>query len=244
MLQMQKINKIYRTELVETHALREFNLTVKEGEFVTVTGPSGSGKTTFLNIAGLLEEISQGKYLLDGVDVVGLKDKELSRLRNEKIGFIFQSFNLIPDLNLFENVDVPLRYRGFNAKQRKRRIEEALEKVGLAARMKHLPAQLSGGQQQRVAIARALAGEPKFLLADEPTGNLDSLMARQVMELLKDINKQGTTIVMVTHDPALARCGQRNIQIVDGQVCDFSLYQNKEQNQNQFQQHPNEATTA
>ncbi|NQY64791.1 MAG: ABC transporter ATP-binding protein [Alteromonadaceae bacterium] len=248
MLQMQNINKIYRTELVETHALKEFNLTVNEGEFVTVTGPSGSGKTTFLNIAGLLEEISQGKYLLDGVDVVGLKDKELSRLRNEKIGFIFQSFNLIPDLNLFENVDVPLRYRGFNAKERKRRIEEALEKVGLAARMKHLPAQLSGGQQQRVAIARALAGEPKFLLADEPTGNLDSLMARQVMQLLKDINKQGTTIVMVTHDPAQARCGQRNIQIVDGQVCDFSLYQNKElnkglnpdQNQETFQQQTND----
>ena len=224
MLKMQQINKIYRTELVETHALREFNLSVNEGEFVTVTGPSGSGKTTFLNIAGLLEEISQGQYFLDGVNVVGLNDKERSRLRNEKIGFIFQSFNLIPDLNLFENVDVPLRYRGFNAKERKRRIEQALEQVGLAARMKHLPAQLSGGQEQRVAIARALAGEPKFLLADEPTGNLDSLMARQVMELLKNINKQGTTIVMVTHDAALARCGQRNIQIVDGQVCDFSLY--------------------
>jgi len=224
MLKMQQINKIYRTELVETHALREFDLSVNEGEFVTVTGPSGSGKTTFLNIAGLLEEISQGEYFLDGVNVVGLNDKERSRLRNEKIGFIFQSFNLIPDLNLFENVDVPLRYRGFSSKERKRRIEQALEQVGLAARMKHLPAQLSGGQQQRVAIARALAGEPKFLLADEPTGNLDSLMARQVMELLKDINKQGTTIVMVTHDAALARCGQRNIQIVDGQVCDFSLY--------------------
>ncbi len=224
MLKMQQINKIYRTELVETHALREFDLNVNEGEFVTVTGPSGSGKTTFLNIAGLLEEINQGEYLLDGVNVVGLNDKERSRLRNEKIGFIFQSFNLIPDLNLFENVDVPLRYRGFNSKERKRRIEQALEQVGLAARMKHLPAQLSGGQQQRVAIARALAGEPKFLLADEPTGNLDSLMARQVMELLKDINKQGTTIVMVTHDAALARCGQRNIQIVDGQVCDFSIY--------------------
>ena len=224
MLKMNNINKIYRTELVETHALREFDLTVNEGEFVTVTGPSGSGKTTFLNIAGLLETVSQGQYLLDGIDVVGLNDKQLSKLRNEKIGFIFQSFNLIPDLNLYENVEVPLRYRGFNRQERKLRIEQALEQVGLAARMKHLPSQLSGGQQQRVAIARALAGEPKFLLADEPTGNLDSLMARQVMELLKDINKQGTTIVMVTHDPALARSGERNIQIVDGQVCDFSLY--------------------
>ena len=225
MLRMSGINKIYRTELVETHALREMNLNVAEGEFVSVTGPSGSGKTTFLNIAGLLENITSGEYELDGQSVVGMSDKQLSKLRNEKIGFIFQGFNLIPDLNLFENVDVPLRYRGFSRSERKRRIENALEQVGLAARMKHLPSQLSGGQQQRVAIARALAGEPRFLLADEPTGNLDSLMARQVMELLEDINKQGTTIVMVTHDPELARRAHRNIQIVDGQVCDFKMYQ-------------------
>ncbi|MFT5755432.1 MAG: putative ABC transport system ATP-binding protein [Alteromonadaceae bacterium] len=226
MLKMNNINKIYRTDLVETHALREFNLNVKEGEFVSVTGPSGSGKTTFLNLAGLLESTSTGTYELDGINVVGLPDKQLSKIRNEKIGFIFQGFNLIPDLNLFENVDVPLRYRGFNSKERKERIENALEQVGLAARMKHLPSQLSGGQQQRVAIARALAGTPRFLLADEPTGNLDSLMARQVMELLENINKSGTTIVMVTHDPDLARRAERNIQIVDGQVCDFTLYQN------------------
>jgi len=229
-VKLKQLNKIYHQGLVEVKAVDNITLEIDKGDFAVLCGPSGSGKTTFLNIAGLLEEISQGKYMLDGVDVVGLKDKELSRLRNEKIGFIFQSFNLIPDLNLFENVDVPLRYRGFSAKERKRRIEEALEKVGLAARMKHLPAQLSGGQQQRVAIARALAGEPKFLLADEPTGNLDSLMARQVMDLLKDINKQGTTIVMVTHDPALARSGQRNIQIVDGQVCDFSQFNRQEFN--------------
>ncbi len=226
MLKMNNINKIYRTDLVETHALSEFNLNVKEGEFVSVTGPSGSGKTTFLNLAGLLESTSTGTYELDGINVVGLNDKQLSKIRNEKIGFIFQGFNLIPDLNLFENVDVPLRYRGFNSKERKERIENALEQVGLAARMKHLPSQLSGGQQQRVAIARALAGTPRFLLADEPTGNLDSLMARQVMELLENINKNGTTIVMVTHDPDLARRAERNIQIVDGQVCDFTLYQN------------------
>ena len=225
MLTMSNINKVYQTDLVQTHALREFNLTVKEGEFLSVTGPSGSGKTTFLNIAGLLESISSGDYRLDGESVVGLNDKDLSRLRNEKIGFIFQGFNLIPDLNLFENVDVPLRYRGFNSRQRKEKIEKALEMVGLASRMKHLPSQLSGGQQQRVAIARALAGEPKFLLADEPTGNLDSLMAKQVMELLENINRQGTTIVMVTHDPELARRAQRNIQIVDGQLCDFTMYQ-------------------
>lgn len=225
MLNMQKINKVYQTDLVETHALREFDLTVKTGEFVSVTGPSGSGKTTFLNIAGLLETSSGGTYELDGQIVNQLSDKARSSLRNEKIGFIFQGFNLIPDLNLFENVEVPLRYRGFNRQERKQRIEHALEQVGLAARMKHVPSQLSGGQQQRVAIARALAGQPKILFADEPTGNLDSLMARQVMELLEKINQQGTTIVMVTHDPELARRAQRNIQIVDGQVCDYNLYQ-------------------
>ncbi|TQV70176.1 ABC transporter ATP-binding protein [Exilibacterium tricleocarpae] len=222
MLEMQSINKIFTTDLIETHALRDFNLEVEEGEFITVTGPSGSGKTTFLNIAGLLEPFSSGRYSLDGQDVSQMSDNDRSRLRNQKIGFIFQSFNLIPDLDLFDNVDVPLRYRGFPAKERRRRIMQALERVGLAARANHLPAQLSGGQQQRVAIARALAGEPKFLLADEPTGNLDSLMARQVMELLEGINREGTTIVMVTHDPELALRSQRNIQIIDGQVSDFS----------------------
>ncbi|WP_078084580.1 ABC transporter ATP-binding protein [Microbulbifer mangrovi] len=221
MLKMQNIRKSYRTDTIETHALRDFSLEVNEGEFVSVTGPSGSGKTTFLNIAGLLETPTGGEYLLDGQEVGGLSDRDRSRLRNEKIGFIFQGFNLIPDLNLFDNIDVPLRYRGFNAKERRRRIEKSLEQVGLSARAKHLPAQLSGGQQQRVAIARALAGEPRFLLADEPTGNLDSLMARQVMELLEFINEWGTTIIMVTHDPDLARRAQRNIQIVDGQVSDL-----------------------
>ncbi len=221
MLNMHNIRKSYRTDTVETHALRDFSLSVDEGEFVSVTGPSGSGKTTFLNIAGLLETPTGGEYHLDGQEVSGLSDRERSRLRNEKIGFIFQGFNLIPDLNLFDNIDVPLRYRGFDSKERKRRIEKSLEQVGLSARVKHLPAQLSGGQQQRVAIARALAGEPRFLLADEPTGNLDSLMARQVMELLELINQAGTTIVMVTHDPDLARRAHRNIQIVDGQVSDL-----------------------
>ena len=222
---MKKINKVFKTDLVETHALREFNLEVKEGEFVAVTGPSGSGKTTFLNIAGLLESFTDGEFLLDGIDVSKLNDNQLAKIRNEKIGFIFQGFNLIPDLNLAENVEVPLRYRGVGRAERNRRVTEALEKVGLASRQKHLPSQLSGGQQQRVAIARALAGNPRFLLADEPTGNLDSLMARQVMELLEEINQQGTTIIMVTHDPELARRAQRNIQIVDGQVCDFTMYQ-------------------
>jgi len=218
MLQMTDIQKTYRTELVETHALREMNLAVAEGEFVAVTGPSGSGKTTFLNIAGLLESFEHGTFLLDGKDVSNLNDDDRSVYRNEKIGFIFQSFNLIPDLDLFENVDVPLRYRRFSAKDRKQRIERALETVGLASRMKHLPAQLSGGQQQRVAIARALAGEPRLLLADEPTGNLDSTMAGQVMELLEHIHSTGTTIVMVTHDPDLAERADRNIHLIDGRV--------------------------
>ncbi len=221
MLKMNNIKKVFRTDLVETHALRDFSLEVNEGEFVAITGPSGSGKTTFLNITGMLETFSGGTYHLDGKDVSKLSDSQRSRLRNEKIGFIFQGFNLIPDLNLFDNVDVPLRYRGFSAKERKIRIDDALERVGLSARKKHLPSQLSGGQQQRVAIARALAGSPRFLLADEPTGNLDSLMARQVMQLLEDINQQGTTIIMVTHDNELARRAHRNVHIVDGQVSDY-----------------------
>lgn len=223
MLEMHQVTKVYRTELVETHALRSLDLHVRGGEFVAVTGPSGSGKTTFLNIAGLLETFSGGTYKLDGEDVSGLSDNARSRLRNQKIGFIFQSFNLIPDLNLFDNADVPLRYRGMPAAERKRRIEEALGKVGLGSRMKHYPAELSGGQQQRAAIARALAGGPKLLLADEPTGNLDSQMARGVMELLEEINQQGTTIVMVTHDPELAARAQRNVHIVDGMATDLSV---------------------
>ena len=218
MLIMNNINKVFRTDSVETTALRDFNLTIDEGDFVSVTGPSGSGKTTFLNIAGLLETYSSGQYVLDGTDVSHLSDRKRSQLRNEKIGFIFQSFNLIPDLNLYDNVDVPLRYRGFSSKERHERITNSLERVGLANRMKHLPAQLSGGQQQRVAIARALAGSPRFLLADEPTGNLDSQMAKSVMALLQEINQQGTTIVMVTHDPELAVQTSRNVFVRDGRI--------------------------
>jgi putative ABC transport system ATP-binding protein len=222
MLKMTDVKKVFRTDLVETHALRDFNLHVGEGDFVAVTGPSGSGKTTFLNIAGLLETFNGGTYELDGQDVSNLNDKKRSQLRNEKIGFIFQSFNLIPDLNLFDNVDVPLRYRGFNSAERKKRIENSLEMVGLAQRMKHLPSQLSGGQQQRVAIARALAGEPRFLLADEPTCNLDTQMANSVMDLLKSINDAGTTIIMVTHDGQLASQARRNIYVRDGKVSEIN----------------------
>src|SRR5690606_31371778 len=206
----------------ETHALRGLDLHVREGEFVAVTGPSGSGKTTFLNIAGLLETFTSGTYTLDGEAVSGLSDDARSRLRNRKIGFIFQSFNLIPDLNLFDNVDVPLRYRGMTSAERRERIEEALTRVGLGSRMKHFPAELSGGQQQRAAIARALAGSPRLLLADEPTGNLDSQMARGVLEMLEEINAGGTTIVMVTHDPELAARAQRNVHIVDGVATDLA----------------------
>lgn len=223
MLKMQNLSKVYRTELIETHALRDFHLEVKQGEFVAVTGPSGSGKTTFLTIAGLLESPSGGLYELDGEDVSRLNDTARSRLRNEKIGFVFQAFNLIPDLSVVDNLEVPLRYRGMKPLERQRRARQALERVGLEARARHLPGQLSGGQQQRVAIARALAGSPRFLLADEPTGNLDTQMARAVMDLLEELHREGTTLIMVTHDPQQAARAQRNVHIVDGQVVDGRL---------------------
>ncbi|MBV8500886.1 MAG: ABC transporter ATP-binding protein [Paucibacter sp.] len=222
MLKMQGLSKVYRTEMVETYALRQFDLTVNEGEFVAVTGPSGSGKTTFLTIAGLLEAFTGGSYLLDGVDVSRMNDTQRSRIRNEKIGFIFQAFNLIPDLNVLDNIEVPLRYRGMSGAERRKRATDALARVGLSARAKHYPAELSGGQQQRVAIARALAGEPRLLLADEPTGNLDSSMARSVMDLLEELHRDGATIVMVTHDPQLAARAQRNVHVIDGQVVDIA----------------------
>ena len=222
MLQMEKLQKVYRTEMVETYALRDFNLTVNEGEFVAVTGPSGSGKTTFLTIAGLLEAFSGGSYKLDGIDVSRMGDGERSAVRNRKIGFIFQAFNLIPDLSVLDNIEVPLRSRGCAPAERRKRAADALARVGLSARGRHYPAELSGGQQQRVAIARALAGEPRLLLADEPTGNLDSAMARSVMELLEELHRDGATIVMVTHDPQLAARAQRNVHVIDGQVVDLA----------------------
>ncbi len=219
-LVMRNLCKFYRTDLIETRALDNFNLVVNAGEFVAVTGPSGSGKTTFLNLAGLLENPTSGEYELDGVAVNGLPDSALSRLRNQKIGFVFQGFNLISDLSVWDNIDVPLRYRGLAKGERKQRIEEALARVGLSSRAKHLPPQLSGGQQQRVAVARALAGNPAFLLADEPTGNLDSQMARQIMGLLEELNQQGATIVMVTHDADLARRAPRQLHIIDGRLAE------------------------
>lgn len=219
MLRMTNLSKVYRTHMIETHALRGFEIEVKEGEFVTVTGPSGSGKTSFLNIAGLLEEFTAGEYILDGINVKGLDDGARSRLRNEKLGFIFQGFNLIPDLNLYDNVDVPLRYRGFNAGERKKRIEDALSKVGLASRMKHYPAELSGGQQQRVGIARALAARPRILFADEPTGQLDSATGRAIMDLLVElVHRDGVAAVVTTHDPLLMARADRVLELHDGRL--------------------------
>ena len=218
MLKMTHLSKVYRTHMIETHALRGFDIHVREGEFVAVTGPSGSGKTTFLNIAGLLEEFTAGDFELDGQNVRGLSDAARSRLRNEKIGFIFQGFNLIPDLNLFDNVDVPLRYRRLPAAERRKRIEAALAQVGLASRMKHYPAELSGGQQQRVAIARALVNEPDLLLADEPTGNLDAESAGEILDVFDALGAAGRTIVIVTHDPEVARRCARRIRLDRGRV--------------------------
>jgi len=222
---MRNIFKVYRTEHIETHALSDFSLDVSAGEFAAVMGPSGSGKTTFLNVAGLLDTFDQGTYILDGDDVTALSDSAMSRIRNRKIGFIFQTFNLIPDLNVFDNVDVPLRYRGMKAASRKEAIEEALAIVGLSSRIKHLPRQLSGGQQQRVAIARALVMRPALILADEPTGNLDSAMANEILDLLEKINSTGTTIVMVTHDAELANRASRQIHLLDGKLIDLDTDQ-------------------
>jgi len=221
MVEMRDVRKVYRSGLIETEALAGVSVRVGRGEFVAIMGPSGSGKTTFLSVAGLLDDFQEGQYLLDGEDVRGLSDRQLSRLRNQKLGFIFQSFNLIPDLDVFDNVDVPLRYRGLDARARAERIERVLVQLGLTARMRHLPGELSGGQQQRVAIARALGGGPQLLLADEPTGNLDSTSARQIMDLLERINaEEGMTIVMVTHDHELAARAHRKLHILDGKVID------------------------
>ena len=221
MLRMKNLSKVYRTHMIETHALRGFEIEVKQGEFVTVTGPSGSGKTSFLNIAGLLEDFSSGEYILDGVNVKGMDDNARSRLRNEKLGFIFQGFNLIPDLNLYDNVDVPLRYRGYNAGERRKRIEDALAKVGLSSRMKHYPAELSGGQQQRVAIARALASKPDVIFADEPTGNLDSRTGAEILTFIREaVTMLGFTVIMVTHDPVAASYADSVLFLADGRIVD------------------------
>jgi putative ABC transport system ATP-binding protein len=218
MFKMVSIERRFLMGEIMTYALKDFSLSIEEGEFVAVQGPSGAGKTTFLNIAGLLDPMDAGEYWLAGDDVSQLTDRERSRIRNERIGFIFQGFNLIPDLTAEKNVELPLRLRGLPAKERKRRVDNALESVGLVNRKKHLPGKLSGGQQQRVAIARAVAGDPNIILADEPTGNLDSSMAAQIMGMLTEINEAGTTIVMVTHSPDSAALANRRIEIRDGQI--------------------------
>lgn len=218
LIKLEGVTKVFLTDEVETHALSGIHMDIRKGEYVSIAGPSGCGKSTLLSILGLLDTPSDGTYYLNGRPVHGLTLPERARIRNREIGFIFQSFNLIGDLTVYENVELPLTYRGMPANERKQRVTEALEKVGMGHRAKHLPSQLSGGQQQRVAVARALAGSPAVLLADEPTGNLDSKNGDAVMELLRALHKSGSTIVMVTHDARFAKNADRTIHVFDGRV--------------------------
>jgi putative ABC transport system ATP-binding protein len=220
LIHLENVTKVFLTDEVETHALSGINLDIRTGEYVSISGPSGCGKSTLLSILGLLDSPTEGAYMLNGKPVENLNHSERARIRNREIGFIFQSFNLIGDLTVSENVELPLTYRGMKTSERKERVGEALEKVGMAHRAKHLPSQLSGGQQQRVAVARALGGHPLILLADEPTGNLDSKNGEAVMELMRDLHKQGATICMVTHDPRYARHADRTVHLFDGRVVD------------------------
>jgi putative ABC transport system ATP-binding protein len=212
------VKKVFYTDEVETHALSDIHLEIRRGEYLAIAGPSGCGKTTLLSLLGLLDSPTEGTYLLDGQPVAKLSASDRARVRNRQIGFIFQAFNLIGDLTVYENVELPLTYRGMASKERKERVQEALERVGMSHRMKHYPSQLSGGQQQRVAVARAVVGKPSILLADEPTGNLDSRNSESVMELLEELHKDGATICMVTHDPRFARYAGRSIHLFDGRV--------------------------
>jgi len=218
LIALDDVKKVFVTDEVETHALAGIHLTVNKGEYVSISGPSGCGKSTLLAILGLLDTPSDGAYELNGTRVENMKLSERARVRNREIGFIFQAFNLIGDLTVYENVELPLTYRNMPSSERKKLAKEALERVGMAHRMKHYPSQLSGGQQQRVAVARALAGSPSVLLADEPTGNLDSHNGRQVMELLGDLHKNGATICMVTHDPNYAHMADRTVHMFDGKI--------------------------
>ena len=218
LLELEGLSKVFFTEEVETHALSNINLRIDTGEFVSIAGPSGCGKTTLLSILGLLDSPTAGKYVLDGTPVENLTASQRAKIRNQAIGFIFQAFNLIGDLTVYENVELPLTYRGMPGSERKERVQAALERVGMAHRMQHYPSQLSGGQQQRVAVARAIVGKPLILLADEPTGNLDSKNGGAVMDLLKELHAEGATICMVTHDPRYAHVADRSIHLFDGQV--------------------------
>ncbi|MEA2638952.1 MAG: putative transport system ATP-binding protein [Chloroflexota bacterium] len=220
LISLEGINKVYHTDEVETHALADVHLEINEGEYVSIAGPSGSGKTTLLSILGLLDAPTDGEYTLAGEPVSNLSRADRARVRNRQIGFIFQAFNLIGDLTVAENVELPLTYRGMTADERKSRVHDALERVGMSHRANHFPSQLSGGQQQRVAVARAVAGDPAILLADEPTGNLDSRNSEAVMDLLRELHKGGATICMVTHDARYARHADRLVDLFDGRVVD------------------------
>ena len=220
LITMEGVTKVFVTDEVETHALSQIHLEIKSGEYIAIAGPSGCGKSTLLSILGLLDSPSDGVYKLNDKPVQSLKMSERSRIRNREIGFIFQAFNLIGDLTVYENVELPLTYRGMPSSERKKQVQEALDKVGMSHRMKHYPSQLSGGQQQRVAVARALGGDPSILLADEPTGNLDSHNGEQVMELLHELHRNGATICIVTHDPRYAAKADRAIHLFDGRVVD------------------------
>ena len=219
-IHLETVKKVFLTDEVETHALAGIDLEIKRGEYISISGPSGCGKSTLLSILGLLDSPSDGSYMLNGKPVQDLSMSERARVRNREIGFIFQAFNLIGDLTVYENVELPLTYRGMPSSERKKRVQESLEKVGMAHRMKHYPSQLSGGQQQRVAVARALCGQPVILLADEPTGNLDSRNGEAVTDLLRELHREGATICMVTHDPRYARYAERTIHLFDGKVVD------------------------
>jgi putative ABC transport system ATP-binding protein len=229
LIRLDSVTKVFYTDEVETHALAGINLQIQPGEYVSISGPSGCGKSTLLSILGLLDSPTNGNYWLNGRPVENLNHADRARIRNREIGFIFQSFNLIGDLSVYENVELPLTYRGMKTAERKTRVNEALEKVGMAHRAKHLPSQLSGGQQQRVAVARALGGSPLILLADEPTGNLDSKNGEAVIELMHALHKQGATICMVTHDPRYARHADRTIHLFDGQVIEESVAESLEE---------------
>ena len=222
LIHMQALTKVFTTDEVETHALAGIHLEIRRGEYVSIAGPSGCGKSTLLSIMGLLDSPSGGAYTLKGKAVQDIKARERARIRNREIGFVFQSFNLIGDLTVYENVELPLTYRSLARAERRRRVTAALEKVAMGHRANHYPSQLSGGQQQRVAVARALVGEPSILLADEPTGNLDSVSGEAVMELLHELHREGATICMVTHDSRFARHADRTIQLFDGQIVDES----------------------
>jgi len=224
LIQLNGVTKVFTTDEVETHALAGIHLDIRKGEYVAIAGPSGCGKSTLLAILGLLDSSSGGEYVLNGRQVQGLKLGERARIRNREIGFIFQAFNLIGDLTVYENVELPLTYRGMPASERKKRVHESLERVGMSHRVQHYPSQLSGGQQQRVAVARALAGDPSLLLADEPTGNLDSINGEAVMDLLRELHRSGATICMVTHDPRYAKYADRSIHLFDGRIVEDKTY--------------------